>query len=112
MIKARRPFGMHDPETELPEGRKSRNSVKETFVPTPRTPTSVRKHQMQNQGKMKLGISPISRKIGNYLRKPILNLNAGKVGKLKQMFEGTSVLGEKRSGLILLVRIYMLHRTS
>ena len=54
-----------DPETELPDSKKSRNRVEDTMVLAPRSPTSVRKQQMRTQEKMKLGVSHISRKIGN-----------------------------------------------
>ena len=82
-----------DPDNKLPGIRKDNDCGKENTLPTQRTPTRVSKDRNQNQGKQTLGLSPLSRKIGNNQMKQ--NLKTGKVGKLK-LFEGgfTTVEGE------------------
>ena len=76
-----------DPDKKLPGIRKDNDCGMENTLLTKRTPTRVSKDQNRKQT---LGLSPLSRKIGNNQMKQ--NLKTGKVGKLKLLFEGPSPL--------------------
>ena len=64
--KKKKDFRMEeDTDNKLPGIRKDNDCGKENTLPTQRTPTRVSKDRNRNQGKQTLGLSPLSKKIGN-----------------------------------------------